>query len=247
GSFSQPVAELVEPFAGGGIIGLTAAFEHLAERVVLVERDPQVAAVWHTIFGEDAAWLAAQIEAFELTPQSVEALLASSPVSTRERAFQTIVKNRVNRGGILAPGAGRVKTGENGKGLTSRWYPRTLSRRIRDIASIRERVQFIEGDGLEIIRQRIDCPEVVFFIDPPYTAGGKRAGHRLYTYSDVDHATLFALTASLSGDFLMTYDDAPDVHDLALAYGFATRKILMKNTHHTHMFELLIGRDFIWL
>ncbi len=30
---------LVEPFAGGSIIGLTAAFENLAERVLLVELD----------------------------------------------------------------------------------------------------------------------------------------------------------------------------------------------------------------
>jgi len=40
------------------------------------------------------------------------------------------VKNRVNRGGILAPGAGMIKQGEKGKGLKSRWYPETLKRRI---------------------------------------------------------------------------------------------------------------------
>ncbi|HPQ96902.1 MAG: DNA adenine methylase [Thiothrix sp.] len=41
--------ELVEPFAGGGIIGLTAAFERLASHVTMVELDPDVAAVWRII------------------------------------------------------------------------------------------------------------------------------------------------------------------------------------------------------
>src|SRR5438132_3806358 len=40
---------LIEPFAGGGIVGLTAGFERLADHVILVENDSNVAAVWHTI------------------------------------------------------------------------------------------------------------------------------------------------------------------------------------------------------
>src|SRR5271157_5777323 len=36
-SQSRPVGQLVEPFAGGGIVGLTAAFERLAKRVTLIE------------------------------------------------------------------------------------------------------------------------------------------------------------------------------------------------------------------
>src|SRR4051812_8776513 len=42
-------ARLIEPFAGGGIVSLTSAFEHLAEQVVMVERDEEVAAVWNVI------------------------------------------------------------------------------------------------------------------------------------------------------------------------------------------------------
>jgi len=40
---SRP-AELIEPFAGGGIVSLTAAFERLCEQVTMVELDDQVAA-----------------------------------------------------------------------------------------------------------------------------------------------------------------------------------------------------------
>jgi DNA adenine methylase len=43
--------ELLEPFAGG-VVSLTVAFERLAERVVMVELDEQLAAVWRTILEE---------------------------------------------------------------------------------------------------------------------------------------------------------------------------------------------------
>ena len=166
----EPVGVLVEPFAGGGIIGLTAGFEGLAEHVVLVERDPNVAAVWHTILGGQAKWLADQILSFNLTRQNVTAVLGREPASQRERAFTVILRNRVQRGGIMAEGAGLVKTGENGRGLNSRWYPETLARRIQEIAGVRERFSFMEGDAFEVIRRYADDETAAFFVDPPYTS-----------------------------------------------------------------------------
>ena len=56
----QP-CHFVELFAGGGIVGLTVAAEGLADHVTMIELDPDVAAVWHTIFSDDAEWLACRI------------------------------------------------------------------------------------------------------------------------------------------------------------------------------------------
>lgn len=242
-------SKFIEPFAGGGIVGLTVAFEHLADLVVLVERDEQVAAVWHTIINtEDGGqWLADQIMNFRLTPESAKALLSSRPRSLKEKAFQTIVWNRVNHGGILAPGAGMLKFGENGKGILSRWYPETIRRRILDIARIRDRIKFIRGDGFEVIRKYAQCADVVFFIDPPYTASAKKAGARLYKYHQVDHEELFLLAEKIKGDFLMTYDDAEEVRALAVTHRFETRLVAMNSTHHATMNELLIGHDLAWV
>src|SRR5438270_11368501 len=41
--------ELIEPFAGGGIVGLTAAFEGLVDKLTLVELDLDVSAAWETM------------------------------------------------------------------------------------------------------------------------------------------------------------------------------------------------------
>lgn len=236
----------IEPFAGGGIISLTVAFERLADRIIMVELDDQVAAVWKTILNGGGEWLAEQISTFELTADTVKSVLAEANDTVQEKAFRTILKNRVNRGGILAPGAGLVKHGENGKGLKSRWYPDTLKRRILDIAAVKDRIEFVESDGIEALRAHLAHASAVFFVDPPYTAAGKKAGSRLYTHSSLHHEELFRLCSLLAGDFLMTYDDTKEIRELAAWYGLDTLGVAMKNTHHARMTELLIGRDLSW-
>ncbi|MBI5774087.1 MAG: DNA adenine methylase [Verrucomicrobia bacterium] len=246
-SLSSQPATFVEPFAGGGIISLTAAFEQLADLVVMVELDDQIAAVWQTILAGEAQWLVKRILNFDLSPESAKAEFAKSPKSQCERAFQTILKNRTAHGGILAEGAGVLKNGENGKGILSRWYPQTIGRRITNIELVAKRIEFIHGDGFEILTKFRRDASAVFFIDPPYTAGGKSAGSRLYTHSVIDHEKLFSICKNLKGDFLMSYDNAEEVRVLAERYGFETKAVSMKNTHHAEMDELLIGRNLSWV
>lgn len=238
---------LVEPFAGGAIVGLTAVFEDLAEHVMLVELDGGVAAVWESILNGDSEWLVDRIITFNVTEENVRAELSQPTQSLRDIAFQTILKNRTFHGGILAPGSNVIKFGENGKGIRSRWYPQTLAKRIQDIASIRHRITFVRGDGMAVISEHASMPTAAFFIDPPYTAAGKKAGTRMYTYHTLDHNRLFDITAQLTGDFLMTYDNASEVSELAVRHGFRVRTVSMKNTHHASMTELLLGRDLGWL
>src|SRR3989337_432348 len=71
-SYSFRPQRFIEPFAGGAIVGLTVAFERLAESVILAERDEQVASVWQTIINTPggAEWLAKKIIEFKLTPES---------------------------------------------------------------------------------------------------------------------------------------------------------------------------------
>jgi DNA adenine methylase len=250
---SQPAEprEFIEPFTGGGIASLTTAFENRAEWVTMVERDEQVAAVWRVILQQPGGgqWLADRIVQFNLTLENVQEVLRNPKPTLRETAFLTLLKNRINHGGILAPGVGILKHGEAGKGIRSRWYPETLRKRILDIVSQRDRIQFIEGDGMQVLAQNASRADAVFFIDPPYTAAGqgKRAGTRLYTHNELDHEELFRIASTLKGDFLMTYDNAESVLELATKFGFDIQAVTMKNTHHAKMSELLIGRDLSWV
>ncbi len=235
--------EFIEPFAGGAIVGLSALFEGLAQRLTLGEIDEDIASVWKTILSIQGERLALKIASFEFTPESVKWWLSQRPKTLFDRAFQTILKNRVQRGGIIAPGAGLFKRGENGRGLASRWYPQTLRRRIGTITEERHRIRFVAGDGMALIAENARRNDVAFFIDPPYTV----AGRRLYAHSNVDHERLFRLVSRVKGDFLMSYDDCPAIRRLAAKHGLQTALVAMKNTHHSIMREALMGRDLSWL
>ena len=192
-SRSTRPARFVEPFAGGAIASMTVGFEHLAKHVIFAELDGGVAAVWKAVLNGEAEWLATRILRFRVTLKEVESVLNTVPSALRDRAFQTIVRNRMQRGGILASGAGLIKTGENGNGLLSRWYAETLARRIRDINARKDRFTFVAGDGFDLMEEHSSDAEAVFYLDPPYTI----AARRLYSAWEVDHSRLFSLAASL--------------------------------------------------
>jgi DNA adenine methylase len=237
---------LIDPFAGGGSVPLGLLSEDIVERIVLGEIDPDVSAVWKCIFGPENESLCRRISAFPISRTSVLKELGRSPASEVDRAFQVLLKNRTFRGGILAPGASLMKVGENGNGVASRWYPETLVKRLRSLACLGSSVTFEEGDAFQLIRRYVNQTDVAFFIDPPYTAGnGKRAGRRLYKHNELDHPALFALLSAASGLVLMTYDDCPEVIEMAADHGFTVERVPMKSTHHEKKFELLIS-NFGW-
>lgn len=234
--------ELIEPFAGGAIVSLTAAFEKMAEHITMVEMDEEIAAVWEVILNGKDKWLADKIYSYDLTHANVKAELENPNKKLQDIAFCTILKNRVFHGGILAKGSGMIKNGENGKGITSRWYPKTLRDRILAINYVKDKITFISGDAFKVLEQNVNNKSAYFFIDPPYTIAGKR----LYTYFDIDHERLFKLTAQLKGKFMLTYDDTSEIRQLANRYNLQFRTIPMKTTLHFEKNEIIISDNFSW-
>ncbi len=236
---------LIEPFCGGGTVALTAVCEDLVEKSIMAELDHDVAAFWHTALRQNTD-LCHLVSAFEPTREAVSNLANQAPRSLLEHGFQTLVLNRTRRGGILAPGAALTKSGENNKGLSSRWYPDTLIQRLQTIEAHAPQITFCEADGLELLEVVAEAPGTVAFIDPPYTAGGKRAGNRLYTHHQIDHRRLFKTLAETPVDFLMTYDRSPEIAELIAEYGFHAVEFVMKNTHHAQISELVITRRAVF-
>ena len=238
----KPV-RLIEPFAGGGIVTLTAVVEGFVERALMVEIDHDVAAFWHAALRQPEA-LIERVQDFRATRFTVNMVATRAPRDLLDHGFRTLVLNRTRRGGILAPGAALTRDGENGKGVASRWYPETLANRLRAIAEHSERIGFAESDGLQLLETVLPgmAADTAIFADPPYTAGGKRAGSRLYAHNELDHGRLFELLDDSQVNFLMTYDCAPEIVALVRHHGFQARQVLMKNTHHRRIPELVITR-----
>lgn len=233
---------LIEPFVGGGIVSLTAAFEKLAKEILMIEKDEEVAAVWKVITNGENKWLADKIMSFDLTESNITAEFQNPEKQTRDVAFCTILKNRTYHGGIITKGSGFLKHGEAGKGIKSRWYPQTLKNRISAISQVSDKLSFIEGDAFEIIEQNLKKKTAFFFIDPPYTIAGKR----LYTHYNIDHERLFALVSRIQGKFMLTYDDTEQIRSWADKHNLRYRTTPMKTTHHLEKNELIISDNFSW-
>lgn len=237
----SPPKLLVEPFCGGAIVSLTAVMEGLVERSLMAELDRDVAAFWHAALRHGPP-LRARVIAFEVSREAVNNIALELPDNVIERGFRTLVLNRTRRGGILAPGASLSRSGENGKGVASRWYPETLVARLREISDWADRITFCETDGMKLLESLGAQKHSAVFLDPPYTAGGKQAGKRLYSNHQIDHARLFGIVADSQANFLMTYDRAPEIVELVKRHSFSAVEVTMKNTHHARVPELVITR-----
>ncbi|MCU1305244.1 MAG: class adenine-specific methyltransferase [Candidatus Sulfotelmatobacter sp.] len=235
--------ELAEPFAGGAIVSLSALLEEIVQQITMVEKDEDVAAVWDVIIYGEGSRLANDIVAFNPTDENIKNQLKLPIADRYQRAFTTIVRNRVQRGGIIAAGASLLNKGENKKGMRSRWYPETLKKRINAIIEKRRQIAFIQGDGIDFIRYNAHRADTAFFIDPPYT----QAARRLYTFGEIDHRKLFKAAMKIKGDFLMTYDATEEIQKLAKEFGFQSEPVAMKNTHHEIMNDLVVGKNLAWL
>ncbi len=245
-SRAKPRPLLIEPFAGGASASLYAVSEKLVDRAVLIELDPDIAIVWKTALGESAQSLCRLINEFAMTTESLDAAIARSDSSEVERAFAVLLRNRTNHGGIIAQGAGRLKKGEAGKGLLSRWYPSTLVSRINSIHALRHQLSIVCDDGLRVMQDRAS-EQVLWFIDPPYIGTTKGAGKRLYNFNSISLETLFQRCAALKGDFLLTHEDDPLIRTSSSRLKLQVETIPMRSRHHVEMKELLISRNLSWL
>ena len=102
---------LIEPFAGGGIVSLTAVMEGLVHQSIMVELDHDVAAFWHAALREGET-LRKWIKEFTPTREALMKFEQSSINGVDEHGFRTLVLNRTKRAGILARGASFCRNGE---------------------------------------------------------------------------------------------------------------------------------------
>ncbi|MCY4319251.1 MAG: hypothetical protein OXE76_08710 [Alphaproteobacteria bacterium] len=122
---------LIEPFAGGGIVSLTAIMERLVGHCLMMELDRDVAAFWHTAL-RHGPQLCEMVKGFEPTRDSVDMLSRQIPSGVLEHGFRTLVLNRTQRAAFSL----RVRlplrpspTGGLRRTLTTPIRPRGRSRR----------------------------------------------------------------------------------------------------------------------
>lgn len=214
---------LIEPFAGGAVVGLSLLNNNLIKRLVLVEKDKRVAAFWRAALFDSR--FAERVEKFRCTRKNVEGI-CSNP--ERDPAFWTLVKNRCAVGGNL--------TGGLMKDVSSRWNGKVHAEALRQIRKLSRSIKFIEGDGIEVLRDHADDQNAAAFVDPPYVMAGKG----FYGEWEVDHSAIFDVLAHWKGFWLMSYDSAPEIRRLLKKHRFVYREAPMRTNKGKVKKELIM-------
>jgi DNA adenine methylase len=233
----------VEPFAGGASVGLAIAELDLADHVTLAEIDPDVSAVWDVVLNGQATAFADQIRAFRLSRSTAAEVIAREPTDQLSRAFRCLLLNRISRAGIMAPGAGWLNRGEHDHGIASRWYPKTLSDRVTLTNALRDRITFVQRDGLQVLEQFAKEARAVAFVDPPYIVKGRGAGKRLYAHHDVGCDKLFKIVRAFSGAMIITYHRSVVVKRLSNEAGLELHTIKVQTGHTRPKRELIMYKQ----
>jgi DNA adenine methylase len=186
---------LIEPFAGSGKMALTLLHYGLIQQAVLVELDPQIAAFWKKALSTDE--IIEKLEAFDTSDEDAIHSVLENP--DRDTAWWTFVKSRVAVNGNL--------TGGNMRDLDCRFGKKGLLKQLRIVRQLSPRIEFIEGDGIEVLNRYRDNAEVGAFLDPPYV----EAGQGLYFKGASPHERLFSVLSGWRGRWVMTYDERPEI------------------------------------
>jgi DNA adenine methylase len=219
----------VEPYAGGGSVGLSLLDAGVIQHLVLNDIDFGIYSLFKSIM-DDHDWLIEQIESLRLSHEDFfhyRSVVSSGyqGCDTRSAAIALLVTNRLAYSGICKANALGGRNGTT-KELLSRWNPSQLIKRIQKINAMKDKITLRNEDALQIIEEFYWVNETTLFVDPPYFEKGKQ----LYThfYGEGDHRELSSLMDSLyqgmpGADMIVTYDEHDYIRKL---YDHPTVKVI---------------------
>lgn len=210
----QP-SHYAEPFAGGAGAALHLLHSGVVEHIHINDIHPGIAAFWRSVTTSPDAF----IECLTTTPVTVKEWHRQRTIFNAEPldddlafGFATFFLNRTNRSGILKarPIGGLDQTGQ--WKIDARYNIEGLSRRIRAVADMADKITVTQLDGLEFIDSLQSHGSNLFlYADPPYVVQGDKL--YLRAFNDDAHAALAERLAQSTHPWILTYDDEPLIWD----------------------------------
>lgn len=206
----------VEIFAGGAGAALALLFNKIVDQIVINDYDTGIYAIWYSILNNTEDFC----ERISSTPVSIDEWHRQKAIhrtadNLLDLGFSTFFLNRTNRSGIIKGGViGGLE--QNGKyKIDCRFSKDELIKRIRMIASFRDRISLSCLDAGEFIRTKLnEIPDKsLIYFDPPYF----KQGPELYTnfYNDNDHKVLSNLIKeNVTQPWIITYDNCEEISSL---------------------------------
>jgi DNA adenine methylase len=225
-----------EPYAGGASLALSLLFAEKVSEIYLNDLNPAVYAFWYCVLNREEM-LSELLEATPVTPEEWQQQKATYQRGTSAGVlalgFATFFLNRTNHSGILNGGmiGGKAQRGE--WQIDARFNRRELVRRVKRVASFRERIHLSCVDAMEFLRRQRRGTNTLVYLDPPYFGAGGHDGRHLYlnAYRPSDHAKVRDRISTLRCPWLVSYDDVPAIR--RLYRGYRSRRVRLLHTART--------------
>lgn len=207
-----------EPYAGGCGLALELLYGGYVADVHINDVDPAIWAFWHSVLNETEAF----VELVHRTPVTVgewrrqrEIVRSEDCSDLLELGFAAFFLNRTNRSGVIKSAG--VIGGLDQSGaykIDCRFNREQLACRISRVAKYREQINLTNLDALKFLtkmEKRLPQRSLIF-IDPPYF----NKGSTLYTsfYRPDDHAGVAREILASDRNWVVTYDDTPEIRTL---------------------------------
>ena len=203
--------EIVETYAGSGIVSLSLIANNLASHATLVERDPLLYSFWMAVF-EHTDSLISSIENVAVNMDTWHKFRMHLKNTMPEDelvvdlALACLFFNRTNFSGVLHSGPIGGKNQSSDYKIDCRFNKKDIISRIRQISLLGDRVSVKFGDALEFLQNANtqNNEKRYFYIDPPYFKQGRKL-YRYY-YKVIDHKRLHDILSVATFPWLLSYD-----------------------------------------
>ncbi|NCA77292.1 MAG: DNA adenine methylase [Alphaproteobacteria bacterium] len=215
-----------EPYAGGAGLALRLLFEGYVNNIYINDLDKAIYAFWSSILyrpDEFCEW----IEKTDITTSNWikyrEIHRNADSVDYLELAKATFFLNRTNISGVIKGGVIGGLEQQGKYKINARFNKNDLISRIKKIASIRDRINISNLDGLSFIGQlNKSNKEIFIYLDPPYYQKG--ADLYMNFYSIEDHIALSGYVHKMQKKWMVSYDN----HDFILNLYAQQNKVVYK-------------------
>jgi DNA adenine methylase len=145
----------VEPFAGGGAVGLCLLLHGYVERIFLNDLSAPVYAFWRALLDEPERFRQRILEINLTTKEWLnQRRIFQQPgvASSFDIGFATFFLNRTNHSGVLNGGMIGGHAQKSAYGLDARFNRQELAARVKRIARCRSKITILNMDASELIK-----------------------------------------------------------------------------------------------
>jgi len=235
---------LVEPFVGGGNIALHFLLNGIVNKAIIADKDKLIYSVWNVLFS-NPDYLIDFIKKVKVNLNNFyrykEMARNFENYEEEKLAEACIYLNRTSFSGIMTDEVGPLggKDQQSQYKIDCRFSRKTLIQRIKYISTFRRNVIVLPFDWKDTIKYAEDwvrhkkrLNRLFFYFDPPFF----NKAHDLYRcyFSKEEHRQLYEEIICLNYDWVLSYDNVPEIRELYSHNKYVTMHIEMPYSINSH-------------